>query len=429
MILFLAGTVSGWIRTYEYAGAGFSVDQTTDGGYVVTGLGWQEGSGIAVELLLLKADSSGNEEWRRYYTGEYGAEGHCVRQTSDGGYIVVGETFVPMGYVDLWLLKTDANGDTMWTRVYGGEGLIDVGYWVEQTADGGYIITGYYEEAYLWILKTNTLGDTLWTRYYNFLGPTGCFVQEVPGGYIVSGSKGLIRTDADGDTLWTYYFEGGGVCSACEASDGGYVFTAATWGSFGALDIFLIKVDAEGDSVWGQTWGGDEEDESYCVQQTTDGGYIVVGKTNSFGAGGYNVWLLKTDANGDTLWSRILPGKGYSVEQTKDTGYIIAGYEAGYLLLIKTDSLGYAGVEEPVTPATYPDWQIPVSVGRHIALQYENRPQGFHAYIYDAAGRKVDEVRCSAASGTITWGEGASPGVYFIKPVSEKAPQKVVLVR
>jgi hypothetical protein len=180
--------------------------------------------------------------------------------------------------------------------------------------------------------------------------------------------------------------------------------------------------------MWAQSWGGEDEDYSYDVQQTKDGGYIISGKP----------WtLIKTDEYGDTLWTRKYD-VGYSVQQTKDGGYITCGYTwVGELpnvemkvSLTKTDSLGYAGVAEepPVTTETHPDWRILGLVGRQIVLQYENRPQGFAASVFNAAGQKIDEVRSTSPSGSITWGESYQAGVYFIKPRGEGSTARVVII-
>jgi hypothetical protein len=187
--------------------------------------------------------------------------------------------------------------------------------------------------------------------------------------------------------------------------------------------------------VWTRTYGGVEDDGGSSVQQTANGGYIIFGSSASFGGG----WLLKTDSDGDTLWTRIYKGCAFSSgQQTSDGGYIITGLTTSYgggLLLIKTDSLGYVGVEEPPVPATHPvtrrDWEVVTSVGTHITLRYENRPQGFHAKIYDATGRKVDEVHATGESGMITWGNNQASGVYFIRPTSgaKTSTLKVILYK
>jgi len=211
---------------------------------------------------------------------------------------------------------------TSWQRTYDGPGY-DGGWSVQQTTDGGYIITGYtysfgpgtpsYSNVYL--VKTNASGDTLWTRTY-----------------------GGARNDRGN--------------SVQQTSDGGYIVAGFTWSfGVGADDVYFVKTDAQGDTLWTRAYGGPSNDEGYAVQQTADGGYIIAGNTNSFGVGtpdSDNVYVIKTDPSGDTLWTRTYGGPGYdegwSVQQTTDGGYIIAGrtqsFGAGYhdVYLIRTDA-------------------------------------------------------------------------------------------
>jgi len=135
------------------------------------------------------------------------------------------------------------------------------------------------------------------------------------------------RTFGGGDDDWAYFVQ--------QTNDGGYVLVGLTQ-SFGAGndDVWLIKTDANGNEIWSKTFGGSKGERGYCVRQTNDGGYIIAGYTMSFGAGGYDAWLIKTDANGNEIWNKTF-GKertdwGYSIQQTSDGGYIIAGYTMSF---------------------------------------------------------------------------------------------------
>ncbi len=357
-----------WSRTYggsdfEY---GWSVQQTTDGGYIVTGEVESFGAGNS-DVYLIKTNSIGDTLWSRTYGGTERDVGRSVQQTTDGGYIVVGFTysFGAGDYNDVYLIKTDSNGDTLWTRTYRGSSY-DQAYSVQQTSDGGYIIGG---ETYsfgaglndVYLIKTDSNGDTLWSRTYgtDTYEHGFCVKQTTDGGYIVVGwmynypydDLYLIKTDYYGDTLWTRIYEGSGNdrgYSVRQTADGGYIVTGAT-DSFGAggFDVWLIKTTSTGGIQWTRTYGGSEWDGANSVQQTTDGGFIVTGYTYSFGA--RDVYLIKTNSIGDTLWSRIYGGgdeEGVSVQQTADGGYIVTGrtntYGAGSydVMLTKLDSLG-----------------------------------------------------------------------------------------
>jgi hypothetical protein len=321
----------------------------------------------ATSVFALQPDTV----WTRTYGGAISEWGESVQATSDGGYIIAGLAFTGgPATADAYLIKTDASGDTVWTRNYGGTGH-DVGKSVQQTSDRGYIVAGfsfavgaYYADAYL--MKVYANGDTVWTRKYSGAGGDGAFsVQQTSdGGYVFAGETSsfsadstdvlLVKTDADGDTVWMRTYGGPGWesgYSVQQTTDGGYIVAGFT-NSFGAGlgDVYLIKTGAEGDTVWTRTYGGPGWDGGYSVQITSDGGYIIAGLTNSFGAGDYDAYLIKTDEYGDTLWTRTFGGTshddGMSVQQTSDGGYIIAGYTGSFgaggfdVYLIRTDAYG-----------------------------------------------------------------------------------------
>ena len=221
---------------------------------------------------------------------------------------------------DIWVMKTDANGIEQWNKIFGGNGN-DRAYAVQQTSDGGYVIAG-------------------WTSSYG----------------AGSADAWLIKTDADGNMLWDKTFGGIGLDVAYAlqlTSDGGYILTGDT-NSYGAgsSDFWLMKTDVDGNMLWDKTFGGAKDDEAYAVQQTSDGGYILTGFTYSHGAGSSDFWLIKTDADGNMLWTKTFGSEGldwaWAVQQTSDGGYILAGYTTSYgagsfdVWLIKTDAEGNA---------------------------------------------------------------------------------------
>ena len=289
--------------------------------------------------------------------------GQSVQETTDGGYIITGTTAridpVPPHDSNVWLIKTDMNGDTLWTKSFGGSND-DRGYSVKRTSDGGYIITGYTysfgaDSGNVWLVKTNANGDTLWTRTYrgNNHGIGYSVAQTSDDGYIITGriwnvaanhvDLWLIKTDSFGDTLWTRIFGSIGYDegrAVQQTSDGGYIATGVTNYNSGFGDIWLIKTDSYGDTLWTKRFDGSGDDWSYSVQQTTDGGYIVCGYTRAYGVTYSDVWLIKTDSSGDTLWTKTFGrGVGYCVQQTSDEGYIISGSWPGHSI-IRTDAAG-----------------------------------------------------------------------------------------
>jgi hypothetical protein len=244
----------------------FSVQQTSDGGYIVAGRTNSFGAGYW-DIFLIKTDANGNIIWAKTYGGTDFDEAYSVQQTSDGGYIVAGSTlsFGPGGYA-IFLIKTDANGNIIWAKTYGGTNW-DEAFSVQQTSDGGYIVAGFTES----------------------FGAGGLDIF-------------LIKTDANGNIIWAKTYGGTDndyAYSVRQTSDGGYIVAGETNYFVGDVNIFLIKTDANGNIIWAKTYGGTDWDDALSVQQTSDGGYIVAGKTNSFGAVGFDIFLIKTDANGD----------------------------------------------------------------------------------------------------------------------------------
>ncbi|PCH92466.1 MAG: hypothetical protein COB85_08120 [Bacteroidetes bacterium] len=255
--------------------------------------------------------------------GDY--QGNDAIEASDGGYIIVGSSQSDANYFNIYVVKTDVNGNYMWANEYGGGGSAhEFGYSIKETYDNGFIILGM-TEAY-----------------------------AVPGCGIPCPDVFLIRIDSIGDVLWSKAIGGAQEdygYDVQETSDSGFIVTGYTK-SFGAgnADVYLIRTDMNGDTLWTRTYGGTDKDYGHSVQQTSEGGFIVTGYTKSYGAGNADVYLLKTDANGDTLWTKTYGGDSTdvanSVQQTSDGGYILVGYSESFLsvprtlYLVKTDSLG-----------------------------------------------------------------------------------------
>ena len=292
---------------------GYSVQLTQDGGYIIVGLTYSFGAGDG-DVFLIKTDGNGNLVWTKTIGGSDYACGRSIQHTSDGGYIITGCINPPINSKnDVYLIKTDANGDTIWTRTFGGSDFDD-GNSVQQTTDGGYIIVGYTKsfgagERDVYLIKTDANGDTVWTKTYGgTYDDHGYSVLQIPdGGYIIVGyTKSFcadeedvyfIKTDTNGNAVLTKTFSAGDQdagYSVQQTQDGGYIIAGFTEG-----DIYLIKTDENGNQQWYKTLGGPDSDEGYSVQLTSDGGYIIVGNTRSFGACGYDVYLIKTDANGN----------------------------------------------------------------------------------------------------------------------------------
>jgi hypothetical protein len=447
-----------FLRTYggDSADYGYRVRQTNEGGYLLLGSTRSFGAGGS-DVWLIKTDALGDTLWTRIYGGTGNDEAYAVVQTTDGGYVMAGQTSsFGAGSSDFWLIRADSSYDTLWTRCYGGASN-DGASVVVQTTDGGYVIAGQTSSfgagSYdVWLVRTDASGDTLWTRTY---GDTGVdfgrwVAQTTDSGFLVVGvteSYGagerdawLIKVGPTGDTLWTRTYGGPSddhAYAATQTEDSGYAIIGFTE-SFGAGrdDVWLIRTDASGDTLWTRTYGGPSFDYGYSVAQTRDGGYIIAGYTLSYGAGFYDAWLVKTDATGGTMWTQTFGGTSndecFSVAQTDDGGYVLGGRTQASMLaeedawLIKTDSVGLLAVEEPKIPCTRRAESATILSG---TLRYQptasNPKQS--AELTDISGRKVMDLRQGPNDVS-----GLAPGVYFVRSADSgerPAVRKVVVQR
>ncbi len=295
-----------------------SVVKTGDGGYLLCGI-TETFAGAVQDIWLVKTDVTGALEWQQNFGGSGENDAGSVVICADGGYIVAGSrTFDTASKKDFWLLKTDAAGALLWEKAYGG-GEHEVARAVIQTDDGGCILAGYTESfgaggQDIWLLKTDAEGDSLWDATYGSTGNEMGYsvVQTADGGFAIAGialdnvsqdfDALLVKTDANGVAQWTKTFGGADTdiaFSAEQTFDGGFILTGSTRSSgLGGENVWLIKTDASGGLLWEKTYGGNGDDRAYEVRNTDDGGYAVIGNTHSYGAGGTDLWMLKTDANG-----------------------------------------------------------------------------------------------------------------------------------
>ncbi|WP_304132310.1 T9SS type A sorting domain-containing protein [Ignavibacterium album] len=363
------------------------VEQTSDSGFIITGYTNSYGAGSS-DLFLVRTNQFGDTLWQKTFGGSSTDEGYCVHQTSDGGYIIAGSTYsFGNSFMNTWLIKTDEFGDTLWTKTYGGNNY-DYGYSVQQTADGGYIVVGgtasfgagNYD---VFLIRTDQFGDTLWTKTYGGIDyDVGVCVQQTSdSGYIITGvttSFGAgnddvycIRTNQDGDTLWTKTY--GGIENdngnfVQQTFGGGFIIIGNTRSmGAGSSDILLLRITTNGNVLWTKTYGGINPDFGNSVQQLSTGGFILCGKTGSYGAGGYDAWIIRTSNNGDTLWTKTIgtgtEENGNFVCQTFDEGFIIAGLASsidinGDFWLIQLNPEGIIPVELTSFSATVSDGDV-----------------------------------------------------------------------
>jgi predicted secreted protein len=345
--------VEEWNRTFggPYGDGIWSLDRIEDGGFIMAGFTSSNGQGS--DLWLLKVNDSGIEIWDRIFGGSGEDIGYSVQETSDKGFIVAGTTkSYGIGGERLWLLRTDANGNRLWDRTFGGfvSSSGDGAWSVVEADDGGFVTTGYTSSfgaggTDLWLIKTDSWGNQLWDRSYG--GPKDevgmSLVQTRDEGYMVAGrteSYGsgeddiwLLKVDSEGSEQWNRTFGGEkddvGL-QVLEAGDG-YVIVGRTE-SFGSKKkAFLLKIDSEGREIWEKTYG--EESSGISVQTTTDGGFIIAGRSE-MGVSGRDALLIKTDSSGNKQWMMPLGGLGDDIGtyivQSPDDGYVMSGITNSY---------------------------------------------------------------------------------------------------
>ncbi|MFZ3093759.1 immunoglobulin domain-containing protein [Methanothrix sp.] len=368
----------------------YSIQRTSDAGYIATGRTKSYGENN-YDLFLIKADKTGNILWQKNYGGAREDEGYSVEETADGGYIVAGRTrSYGSGMYDVWLMKVDPSGEKTWDKAFGGA-LDDEASSIKQTIDGGFIIagntksfgSGMYD---IWLLKIDQFGGKIWDKTIGgSRDDMGDSIQETSdGGFVVAGTTGswgngdadalLIKIDSNGNEQWKKTFGGprsernpwSRGWSVQQTSDGGFAMLGSTnsLGS-GGYDIWFIKTDANGDKIADKAYGGAYDEEVGSLVETREGHHILIGSTRSFGSGDFDAWLIMTDQNGEKIWDQTfgskLDDKGYSVIQTDDGSSVFAGKTTPYIAQTTRRSSACYDDCQQKEPATYYDgWLVAI---------------------------------------------------------------------
>ncbi len=307
----------------------YSVQQTNDGGYIVAGYTTSNDGDVSghhgdKDFWVVKLSGQGEIEWQKTLGGSNEEEARSIRKTSDGGYIVCGWSFstdgdvtVNFGYFDVWVVKLNESGEIQWQKSYGGGTGADKANCIRQTNDGGYILTGetssndgdvsgYHGSEDFWVLKLSNTGAIEWQKS---LGGSGidaayCIQQTTDGGYIVAG----LMSSNDGDITLHHGF----------------------------FDYWVVKLSAAGDLQWQKSLGGSDSDWGRSIWQTSDGGYVVSGETSSsdgdvmLNDGGIDCWVVKLNEAGEIQWQKTFGGTNREtcrfINQTSDGGYVVTGY-------------------------------------------------------------------------------------------------------
>lgn len=358
-----------------------AVLEITGGGYIIAGSTESFGSGLS-DMYLVRIDTSGAVLWSKTYGGTNDEYGNAVKQTLDGGFIIAGSTGTfpaSSAGVDLYLVKTDVNGNTQWSKTIDMASSNNQAFSVLQTADSGFVAGGVSAGEY-YLVKTDVNGNLLWTQTYG-LGPENDdfedMAQTTDGGFILAGitfnvftnagfGAYIVKTDSAGNAQWSKAYAvsppgnptwGTNECRAVTIAEDGNILISTESDnviSSSGVDILIIKVDNNGNMLWtGDAYGWPDPsfETAWDIVTTTDGGSAEGGQATGtiFGAGG-DMLLLKRDSTGVMQWAKTYGGTGQevanSLQQTSDGGYILAGHTNSFgagnrdIYLIKTDANG-----------------------------------------------------------------------------------------
>jgi hypothetical protein len=331
-----------------------------------------------MESVEKSTDMVAEIEWEYTFGGIADDEALAILQTADDGFVLLGVTSsYGAGESDMWLVKTNATGHHEWNHTFGGMGSEGASLYdtIVQTSDEGFAFAGLTNsygagESDMWLVKTNATGHHEWNHTFGGTSwdHANTLVQTVDGGFALAGRSDsysfsgewmqawLVKTNATGHHEWNHTYGGTSVeCvnSMIQTADEGFIFTSYKYSS-GTSDIYsdmwLVKTNATGHHEWNRTMGGIDEDVAYSLIQTVDGGFVLAGGTNSYGAGVSDMWLIKTNTSGHHEWNRTFGGTSFdtasTVIQTVDGGFLLVGKTNSYgaggsgIWLVKTDSMG-----------------------------------------------------------------------------------------
>lgn len=336
-----------------------SVQQTKEGGYAFAGQTSSplQTGGLGHKAWVVKLDSYGDIEWEKAYgsdelTNCTDQVAQVIRQTFDGGYVVLAENCVLGGS---WLLKLRPDGSTEWQQVYIGPPSSQSGLFsIQQTTDLGYVVVGWYRpdqgsDNDYWVMKLDSKGKIEWQKTYGGdRYDTASSIQETSdGGFIVAGKTDsfgagdsdllLLRLDTKGEIVWQKAYGGNGPDGSLtiiqKVAGGGFAIATDTGSfGFGDWDLWMIKVDSDGEIEWQRVYGGQHPDQVKGMSTTKDGGYVVTGDTHL--AGPYEAWFMRLNGSGDVVWQKTFDGggseRGQSIEETNENHIIFAGITGSF---------------------------------------------------------------------------------------------------
>ena len=405
-----------------------SIVQTTDGGYIIGGwTGSTNGDVVETnggfDYWVIKLNSIGEIQWQKTYGGTQYEYINDIQQTSDGGYIIAGFTSSDNGDIidfhggstDCWLIKLDSLGTIQWQKTLGGTNS-DYATSIQQTTDGGYIVAGYtYSNDWdvtfnhglndYWVIKLNSLGNIQWQKTYGGTSndQASCIRQTADGGYIVTGNT--------------------------ESNNGDIT------GFHGSMDFWIVKLNSIGTIQWQKALGGSNYDEAYNIELANNGEYILTGRVASTNwnvtgnHGGFDFWVVKLTNSGNIKWQKTLGGsqydQSYRVQQTNDGGYIVVGWSASidgdttnsnsqgsadvWVVKLATDNLATQDFTAKKTFIVYPN-------PAHDVLNIQTTNNIDKIMVTDLSGKKLQEENDNFKQINL---QSLQNGIYMLQIISD----------
>jgi hypothetical protein len=467
---------------------GYASQQTSDGGFIIINyVGSNDGEvsgnhSSNTDVWVVKLSSLGVIEWQKCLGGSSADDGYSIKQTTDGGYILTSNTFSNDGDVtgfhggqDIWVVKLSSLGVIEWQKCFGGNNGEFHGF-ISQTTDGGYIFTsftmsndgdvsGNHGSGDVWVVKLTSLGVIQWQKCFGgSLTDTYPYIQATSdGGYILccesKSNDGNVSGNHVGKDAWVVKLSSLGVIEwqksfggflndsgryIQQTLDGGYIFSGYTMsndgdvsGNHGGNDAWIVKLSSQGLIQWQKCLGGSGDEFGFAIDQTTDGGYILSGSTMSNDGdvsgnhGGNDAWVVKLSSQGLIQWQKCIGGSGseygFAIDQTTDGGYILSGGTSsndgdvignhgandGWVVKLSADlGMDESSYNNLVSFSPNPVTNIlNVNVGDNMVNQTYT--------ITDILGKLITQGKLNANSSSINV-EYLSKGVYFIKVADNK---------
>jgi hypothetical protein len=348
----------------------FSIIENPDGSFTLVGTSTRaviDANRNVQNSVIIRLDANGNPLWNENLSGY---EGRSVAPLPNNqGFLVFGDIINERDTTSLYLIGTNAQGQEQWSRTYGLPSRNERGFSIVPAPNNQYLLLGMTiapvtNQTQMYAVRTDIEGNVLRERIYGFTGVSnnvGSIIQTNNGDVLWCGDTfpnlgtnsdaRLVLTDSLLNLKWDFTYGGAGNETARDVKQtfDGYIIVGSTeTNSAGGRDVWLLKVDLGGQLIWQRNYGGTANDEGFSVTPTRDGGFLIVGYTESKGQGGQDIWVIKTDFAGDPIWDKTFGGtrddQGRAGIEPRNGGFLIIGtifFENNQMMtVIRTDANG-----------------------------------------------------------------------------------------